>query len=372
MGRRNRLLVIADASESALACWTETCTFIAELLLAINNDLVPEITVMGTGFIGDRDEWAKYSSSFPDIDHAPSLIGPLIESVYDRINEVIGIIIVGSGEVYDLLDWIRNLDNWFLVCTGSQPLAPSGSGLKEWLPTQLTQIISLISVLKNRAVKSSHQLMNGTFGQDWDLDRSGFPLLFVPPLAAYIHLFPILRAQFEVFLSDNRSNRWGDEWYSRMSAAMTKRIPIWNLTKDNYEAVFLGGVLPDEIYAFQTWCGNNYYPLTLQCWLAGWKWLAGQPVSVIPIEIDNHLNQSARELWHFALTKLPCQTLLDLTFMRHGMVEWVKTPANEWTGTGKPRRIHPFHDPINDMPLKPTSISLRATWYSFRLLRGVV
>ena len=184
-----------------------------------------------------------------------------------------------------------------------------------------------------------------------------------------MHLFPVLRAQFEVYLSNTRPTEWRDSGWKVRQEMVISRVPSHRATSEDYEGTFLGGTIPDDLIAFQAWNGAGYRPLSEKEWLSAWKWLEGQSLCVPPPYLEDGLEPSARDIWGFAMENCAAQSLLDITFMRNGMVEWVKTASGEWGGMGKPRRIHPFHNPLTDPMLKPTSLTRRSKWLGFRLIR---
>ena len=360
--KKRRVLIVCDISGSGAASWPATSAAINRLLEGLDDSIQAEIGLLGTEVIWEVGRWKSGPTLPARLGDAPSLVAPVLHAARAHLDEICAVVIVGSGEVFDLADWARQAGAWFLLQVGDQPLAAGAGAWEHGAPSQIER-------LQPGAIVWPNRMMSGSLAQEWALDKAGYPLVYVPPLKGFMHLFPVLRAQFEVFLASTRPPSWRDEGYAAFLSAAIPRTPAWLAAPDNYEGAFLGGALPEDILAFQAWNGPGYRPLSDQEWLAAWKWLDSQPPCVMRADLEDRLEPSARDLWHFALQECAPKTLLDLSFLRHGLIEWVKTSSGEWSGMGKPRQAHPFHNPLKDPPLKPTSLTRRAKWLGFRLMR---
>jgi len=364
-----RLLVVADASESAAASWTETQAVINRLLDQLDAQIVPEIGLLGTDALNTREQWRGGAALAVRPGKAPSLIAPVIKAARERLDEIVAVVVVGAGEVFDLADWARRPEAWYLLQTGDAPLAPAGSGPQNFAAGQLEQILSRVCGLQHTAITWPNPQINGPLGPKWMLDPAGYPMVFIPPLNGFMHLFPVLRAQFEAFLWQACPANWGDGGFGAYLSAAGPRVPAHLAGPDNYEGVLMGGALPEDVLAFQAWCGPAFRSPTDAEWLAAWRWLAGVPACVFPAALEDELAPAAREFWEFAFGNCASRTLLDLSFIRGGLIEWAKSQTNEWVGMGKPRQAHPFHNPLINPPLKPTSLTWRSKGFGFRLMR---
>ncbi|MCU0484856.1 MAG: hypothetical protein MUC85_01975 [Anaerolineales bacterium] len=363
-----RVLLIADISQSAADCWQETQALVDQILSKPDTGCTVEVALLGTRLIFNAEQWHRQSNLPVRLGSAASLVAPVLAAARHQLDEIAVVILIGSGEVFDLPDWVQDPAAWRLVQTGKQPLTPLPN-LTHHTTDQPDGLLSGVASMPAGRIAWSSRFMSGSGGQRWCLDRAGYPMVYIPPLQGYVHLFPVLRAQFEAFLADAHPAGCEDAWYTKLVEAMLPRVPAWCATQENYESTLIGAMLPDDVTAFQAWCGSDFQPLSEQEWLEAWKWLASQPLSILTASLEDELASSARELWGMLLERPGKNTLLDLCLMRHGLIEWVRRGAEGWSGMGKPRRIHPFHNPLVDKPLAPTSFSRREKWFGFRLIR---
>jgi hypothetical protein len=78
---------------------------------------------------------------------------------------------------------------------------------------------------------------------------------------------------------------------------------------------------------------------------------------------------AALRLWTALLDELHPQTILDLSLMRFGIVEWTTGLGGVWLGMGQPRveyHAH-FHEALSE-PWPPTMPNRRSRLFGMRLL----
>lgn len=144
-----------------------------------------------------------------------SLIAPIMETLLSDPQRH-SVIIVGNGEVFDLDDWTGDprFDGWLLVRTGVNMLKKPTNRVSEIMSDQLdvdgdTLRDRFTRLVANREYRTKRASNNGNFR--WQVDASGYPLIFVEPLAAYVHLFPVTKPQFEKFIASGRKREADDE-----------------------------------------------------------------------------------------------------------------------------------------------------------------
>ncbi len=282
------------------------------------------------------------------------------------------IVIVGTGEVFDLTDWIENGMHWVLVRVGSKSLqSPDGRAL-EVTPENLDPLYDLLHAPSGAISPFHSSMLSGFVKHQWALDRVGYPLVFAPLLDAYVHLFPVAKPQFEHFLAEAGLRSRGDVWYAEL-LKLNPRLSPTATSFAEYEQLFITGLIPDDVQAYLHWHRHSYSLLTVENWRGAFRWMEAQDISVLPAGLERDLAPTARRLWDGLLQELHPRTLLDLSLMRNGVIEWVSGQSGTWLGMGQPRNhFYPnFHDPLHDDPFKPSPSTPRNRLFGFRLMRSV-
>jgi hypothetical protein len=170
-------------------------------------------------------------------------------------------------------------------------------------------------------------------------DRTGFPLVAVPALALEVQVLPVTKVQFERFIAE--PNAFGDVWYEEV-LALNPRVSSRRFTVESRERLFLTGILPEEALAFAKWMGEGFDLPTVAEWRAIYAALAAEaaPLRHLIGLLSERGTILACDLLSRVGTAHP-PSLLDLSFMQGGVVEWVRQ-GNTWTGLGAPRpEFHP-------------------------------
>ncbi len=181
---------------------------------------------------------------------------------------------------------------------------------------------------------------------DFIIDKTGFPMVWINDLNAYIHFLPVTKVQFEYFICDEPRRRFDEEWYN-MVIDHNPRVTPHSIRSDNYAQAFMTAVTPDEVQLFTDWCGSSYSFPTREQWFTAYKALEGKPA----ITIDDHwisthrvreragiiLQRLDREM-SALLSRSTERKLADQTMMRGGIFEWVfdERERPPWVGMGKP------------------------------------
>ena len=195
-------------------------------------------------------------------------------------------------------------------------------------------------------------------------DRCGFPLVALPHLWLEVQLLPVTKVQFERFLAE--AGTWGSGRYEDL-LRLLPASPYDAFADAEREGLFLGGVLPEEALHYARWLGEGYDLPTVEEWRQAALALAGRPAPTAE-ELAAWPAGPARTIVEQLLVQLPARTLLNLSLMRGGLVEWVREGAG-WAGLGAPRPAFKEHlwDPFHDV-IRPVRPGERVRYVGFRLV----
>lgn len=179
------------------------------------------------------------------------------------------------------------------------------------------------------------------------LDKTGFPMVWVEAIDAYMHWLPVTKIQFERFICDRPSTRFDWSWYEEVTEN-NPRIPPQKITIDNYWQAFMTALQPSEVRIFSEFCGAEYEIPTIEQWDRAFS----EARSTDPME---WLSFDELDLTHRARTVL--ERMRDLAntdlkgepsqakqmLMIWGVMEWVSVNKGEvaWAGKGLPNKS--FH-----------------------------
>lgn len=369
-----RIVVVADASDSAVSHWSQIAFTVGALLPALS-----EIYVLGCEERLAPEYFAEGTANFPyrQARHC-SLIAPILEDLNRRYRPADALIVVGSGEVWDLADWVESpmVGQWLMLRVGPDSLQGGDLAIPEYTAGELeAALIRLRSGdLQRRPPRPAQESFWVNVSCTWDIDRSGFPLIYVEPLEAFVHLFPITKAQFERFLAEDNPPEWSDTAYGQLLACNPRTAPD-QIRPRPYEQMLLTGIVPEEVPAFARWLGQEYELLDLDEWCTARRWLAGQQATAPPPDLTAQgLSIMAGQTWQALLSETQAATLLDLSLMVNGIVEWVYNPAavrpaQQYVGMGLPRSSFFHTTKAEDEPLRPIDTTRRMRHFGFRLIR---
>lgn len=194
-------------------------------------------------------------------------------------------------------------------------------------------------------------------------DKTGFPLLVNEIWHFAIHLWPVTKAQFEIFMSE--TGKYGDLWYEEV-LRLNPRTSIRDISQENYEGLFLSGILPEEARDFAAWMGDDYDLPETKEWRKFYKLLKNIPLH---LSIDCSLSLQADYIWKGIRSF--SEDFFDFSLIGKGLVEWVRA-KNTMIGLGSPRGS--FHsnawNPLEDEIL-PIDLTQRLSYFGFRLIRGL-
>lgn len=216
------------------------------------------------------------------------------------------------------------------------------------------------------------------------LDRTGFPMVRVVALDAYVHWLPVTKIQFEYFMAATSDGLFDSRWYDEI-LDLNPRITPAAVRQTNYWQAFLTGITPTEALKFAHWCGAEYALPTLDEWNAAYRELKELPDFELNL-LDGLGDLSARA--RTLLTQLNStgrivteqiggynpRTLADQMLMRLGVMEWVEctTQRVRWGGMGitHPAFYGALQTPDQGQPMLPINPETnRLRHFGFRLIK---
>jgi formylglycine-generating enzyme required for sulfatase activity len=198
-------------------------------------------------------------------------------------------------------------------------------------------------------------------------DRAGFPLLRLAELGLEVQLWPVAKVQFERFLAE--PDGLGDNWYEEV-LKQNARVSWRSASEEAREQLLLTAVLPAEALRFAAWLGAGFDLPTLEEWRNIHRALAGDILTTAKlVAVRSQAGEAARGIMDRLIRQLQPRTMLDLSLMRGGVVEWVREGRN-WTGLGCPREAFwpNVWDPLTEA-VRPIDAAARLPYFGFRLVR---
>ena len=213
-------------------------------------------------------------------------------------------------------------------------------------------------------------------------DRSGFPMIWIDSIEAYLHWLPVSKVQFEYYLCSATDGRLDDKWYERI-LELNPRVTPAGIRRSNYWQSFLTGIFPEEAQRFVRWCGEDYELTSRSDWFSAYQALSEQP----PVEVSwqdelpdikprtlkllENIEKVSQELAR--ATEAP-RSLADQILMRFGVMEWVELQGKRqaWGGMGQLVRdwVGLLVRPDKGIPVIPRDPEVeRVHYFGFRLLR---
>ena len=195
-------------------------------------------------------------------------------------------------------------------------------------------------------------------------DRTGFPLVTVPSAGIEAHLLPVTKVQFERFIAE--PNGFGDSWYEEV-LRLNDRISYRNVTASSREGLFMTGILPSEAQSLAAWLGDGFDLPTVDEWRALYGAFAAEPASACCLPKRSETDVATFIVGQL-LAQLEPRSLLDLSLMRGGIVEWVRE-GNSWAGLGVPRpSFHPnLFNPLTEV-VTPIHLGQRVPYFGVRFV----
>ena len=281
-----------------------------------------------------------YPPGYTQQAQACSLIAPIMEALVKQEQKHF-LIIVGCGEIFDLLDWTDDprIGGWLLVRTNQQALQAKSGGVTEITQDEIQDQETLLSYFSPSAQEPveypRHPRVERSY--QWSVDASGYPLIYVEPLKSSVQLFPVTKPQFEKFIVSDKQQRFGDDWYEDI-LAMNPRASYYSQDTAEREQLFMTWITPDEAIAFSRWMGHQYTLLSAEEWSKCYEWFERQPITSIPYDLNIRLARDAQAIWEIIDRQYPSPSanLQELSLMTQGILEWVEKRKGQYYGLGEP------------------------------------
>lgn len=364
---RGTIALVVDGSQSAEEYWSETRQAALELHSRLTKGAEVSLRLLGYSqplTISDLE------SSLP-LRQGCSLIAPSLEKLAQR-QSLRMVIVIGSGEVFDLEDWIEHplIDSWLLVKSGPDSLQNSANRLPEIAASQIDQIAHFLRrpPTPRNSIDYSPRLRSNEPTYQWEIDASGYPLVHIDPLGIWMHLFPVTKAQFERFIAAAPRSGFDDEWYSAL-LELNLRASFRSRDLAHYERLFITGVTFEEAISFGLWVGPDYSLLDVEQWRACFRWLDGKKAPALPSALFGGLARDARAIWNVIEDRLRPRTLLELSLMSRGVMEWTVDLSKGYVGLGDPRPESPFPPRLREWADIVKPLTARPIDFGFRLCK---
>lgn len=216
------------------------------------------------------------------------------------------------------------------------------------------------------------------------LDRTGFPMVRISVLDAYVHWLPVTKIQFELFMAATSNSLFDSRWYDEI-LELNPRITPAAIRPNNYWQAFLTGITPVEAQRFAQWCGPEFALPTLEEWNTAYQELKELPECQLEKlgglgsstgrtrTLFTQLDSSGRVVTEQIGGYNP-RTLADQMLMRLGVMEWVEctTQRVRWGGMGitHPVFYGALQNPDHGQPMLPISPETnRLRHFGFRLIK---
>ena len=216
------------------------------------------------------------------------------------------------------------------------------------------------------------------------LDRTGFPMVRIAALDAYLHWIPVTKIQFEHFMAAISESQFDSRWYDEI-LDLNPRVTPTAIRANNYWQAFLTGIRPAEAQRFAQWSGSEYGIPTLEEWNTAYRELKELPnyqldkldglqgLGVRTQTLINRLDLVGRDVTEKIGGYTP-RTLADQMLMRLGVMEWVEcvTQRVRWGGMGitHPVFYGALQTPDHGQPMLPINPETnRLPHFGFRLIK---
>lgn len=223
----------------------------------------------------------------------------------------------------------------------------------------------------------------------WELDPTGYPLLYIAKHSFWMQFFPVTKPQFEQFLSypvQSKLRRiysrvYDTDWYHGLLTG-NPRVSFNTLDDKNYERLFLTGVFRNEVDDFIRWFNSLSPGFRLPTdeqwrnacqWLSGFKAIPTPPTKCVP------MNPAALHIWHSLWKVRKPDTLQQQAMFGENILEHVSytPPPMQAMHYAKPQAYamgtprSSFHHNARNLYQSPATFNLdsRQRQIGFRLIK---
>lgn len=217
---------------------------------------------------------------------------------------------------------------------------------------------------------------------DVKLDSTGFPMVYMQAVNAYVQWLPLTKIQIEYFLCSTNDAMFDETWYNNINQ-MNPRLSPTQIRGANYWQTIATGILPREAQRYAIWCGRGYDLPTIQEWRSIYRELDNIPADrrwVQKVTEHHDLKERTRNLIQRMDNVLPndngmgtsARTLADQMLFRQGVMEFVyeDDDRNTFAGLGLTNSnfVGGLNQPDEAQYLNDPSEGRRMRNYGFRLI----
>jgi hypothetical protein len=314
--------------------------------------------------LGSLDQSSPPDANQPQL--PCSLVAPIMEQLLNE-PKTHSVIIVGNGEVFDLDDWTSDprFNGWLLVCAGDDTLKKPTNRVAE---IKAGQLDGDGDTLRERFTRFTHHVESRSSGSvevgnfTWQVDNTGYPLIYVDPLEMYVHLFPVTKPQFERFIASGRKIKSDDQWYADVLAS-NPRVSYRSEDVIEREQLLTTGVTTDDALTFGRWLGRGYRLLTAAEWCECREWFGEKSACSVPPDLATRISDDALAIWNWIENEWLEQSdqinLQQLSLMQQGILEWVIDLPGTYYAVGDPRSaksLRTVYDPVRPLGIEASSL----------------
>lgn len=192
-------------------------------------------------------------------------------------------------------------------------------------------------------------------------EKTHFPLVTIKDVGC-LTLWPITKIQFEMYIS--QVNKYGDKWYEEILKC-NPRVSYQQVTKKNYEQLFISGLHFKETLEFSKWFGEDFRLPSVNEYEKIYNIVANQKYFM---KAPTDMSYPAKKIWE-KLMKFS-NSLSKFALMDDGLFEWVGH-GEKFVGKGAPRpQLYPnTFTPTRDT-VEPLNYEKRQDLFGFRLIKG--
>jgi|CXWL01.1.fsa_nt_gi hypothetical protein len=156
------------------------------------------------------------------------------------------------------------------------------------------------------------------------LDRTGFPLVYIKPIKAYIHALPLSKIQFERYISDPGYGVEDIVTYENILKENPRISPNEDIREKPWR-LFTTGLLPAEMSRYKAWQGANFDFATNVDWEKSVNWLDTMKSNQVMQAMNNTqgINPLAKMIFKKIFTEFSPKSGTDLCMFFGAVMEWV-------------------------------------------------
>ncbi len=177
-------------------------------------------------------------------------------------------------------------------------------------------------------------------------DRTGFPMIHIPRLNAWLGWLPVTMVQLEYFLCDQPDPKFDNAWYQQLEHTKNRVTPH-DITDGNLYRLFATQMTPADIERYCEWLGRldgELYRLpTAEEWITAYRELQTRPPGPA-ISFPKQQERTRRLLENVRLVTEQKEylekhdnTLRVHMLMVNGVKELTATSDGGWCTLGRPQ-----------------------------------